>query len=99
MSAHVPPRYEETTYGPCPVGADPRAFWPDPECSTPEEREAHRAACAAWERGERPAPEGPTCGVGGASYAFGLGVFTFTVSAEEREFMYGPGEPDDDEDF
>lgn len=38
-------------------GGDPRSFDPDPECSTEEERAAHKAACEAWERGER--PEGP----------------------------------------
>lgn len=35
-------------------GGDPRNFHPDPECSTEAEREAHRKACEAWERGERP---------------------------------------------
>lgn len=36
------------------LGGDPRDFAPDPECNTPEELEAHKVACAAWERGERP---------------------------------------------
>ncbi len=35
-------------------GGDPRLFKPDPECSTEEERAFHKAACEAWERGERP---------------------------------------------
>lgn len=29
-------------------GGDPRDFSPDPECSTEEEREAHRKACEAF---------------------------------------------------
>jgi hypothetical protein len=94
MSAEIAPRYEEQMYGPCPVGADPRAFWPDPECSTDAEREAHRVACEAWERGERPSVDGPLCTLGGATYAFGLGVLTFTVSAEEREYMDAPAPHD-----
>lgn len=43
----------DTHYG-HPASDDPRDFHPDPECSTEEEREAHRLACAAWDRGERP---------------------------------------------
>jgi len=39
-------------YGPF-MGGDPRNFSPDPECSTEEERQRHREACASWERGER----------------------------------------------
>lgn len=35
-------------------GGDPRDFHPDPECSTEEERVHHKAACEAWDRGERP---------------------------------------------
>jgi hypothetical protein len=46
-------RSEDCGYG-CFHGGDPRLFSPDPECSTEKEREAHREACAAWERGERP---------------------------------------------
>lgn len=46
----------ETTYGGF-HGGDPRDFKPDPECSTQEERAAHRAACEAWDRGERPESE------------------------------------------
>ena len=33
-------------------GGDPRDFDPDPEASTAEERERHRVACAAAERGD-----------------------------------------------
>jgi hypothetical protein len=32
------------------TGGDPRNFSPDPECSTEEERQRHREACAAWSR-------------------------------------------------
>lgn len=35
------------------IGGDPRDFSPDSECSTDEERAAHKADCAAWDRGER----------------------------------------------
>jgi len=34
-------------------GGDPREFTPDPECSTDEERAAHKRDCEAWERGEQ----------------------------------------------
>lgn len=34
------------------AGGDPRDFRPDPECSTDEERAAHKAACEAWSRGD-----------------------------------------------
>lgn len=39
-------------------GGDPRNFTPDPECSTDEERAAHKAACDAWARGEEIAVRG-----------------------------------------
>lgn len=35
------------------IGGDPRDFSPDPECSTEEERAAHKRDCEAWNRGER----------------------------------------------
>jgi hypothetical protein len=41
------------------LGGDPRNFTPDVECSTEEERAAHKAACEAWDRGERPDIGGP----------------------------------------
>ncbi len=44
-------------YGPY-LGGDPRHFKPDPDDSTAEEREQHRQACEAWERGERQFPTG-----------------------------------------
>ena len=47
---------EDVNYG-YPVVEDPRDFSPDPECCNPEEIAAHKAACEAWERGERPTRE------------------------------------------
>jgi hypothetical protein len=38
-------------YGPY-IGGDPHNFSPDPQDSTEQEREAHRTACEAWDRGE-----------------------------------------------
>lgn len=35
-------------------GGDPRLFSPAEDECTPEEMAAHKAACEAWERGERP---------------------------------------------
>lgn len=43
---------EHESYGQF-LGGDPRTFTPDPECSTPEERAAHKAACDAYDRSER----------------------------------------------
>lgn len=70
---------EEDLYGHF-YGGDPRDFRPDPECTSPEEREAHRAACEALNRGE-PAEVQPAARVplpGGASGvrtgSFGLGT-------------------------
>lgn len=82
------------------LGGDPRNFHPDPECSTDEEREAHRQACAAWDRGERPEIQGhimirdPITGglvMHIARNSFGLGT---TIDEEENE----PPEPWWDED-
>ncbi len=53
------------TYGYYPGGTDPRDFHPDSECCTPAEMAAHKAACEAWERGERPDPGGPHLPLGG----------------------------------
>lgn len=50
-------RAEETIYGY--GGGNPHDFCPDPECSTPEERERHRLAIEAWDRGE-PLPSEPS---------------------------------------
>jgi hypothetical protein len=50
----------DTCYGAVMV-EDPRDFHPDPDASTEEERARHRAACEAWDRGER--PETPCGGI------------------------------------
>ena len=73
-------------------GGDPRDFCPDGEVCTPEELAAHKAACAAWDRGERPECErhrhevverGETTIVASFAGAFGLG--TYSVRDEEAE--------------
>lgn len=43
--------YAEQSYYGFFHGGDPRNFSPDPECSTAEELEQHKADCAAWEAG------------------------------------------------
>ena len=83
-----------TGYGAFP-GGDPRLFEPDPECSTPEEREAHRVACqeadAMEARGE--VPDWPSAhsfgqvgnfGVHIASSMFGLGTYAYEEAPDER---------------
>lgn len=42
---------EDESYG-CFPGGDPRLFTPDPADSTEGQQAAHRAACAAWDRGD-----------------------------------------------
>jgi hypothetical protein len=74
---------QDSCYGYFP-GGDPRTFSPDPECSTEAEQAAHRAACDAWDRGEREPVRGPheqliSDGkvIGHVTLAgFGLGVYT-----------------------
>lgn len=73
-------------------GGDPRDFHPDPECCTPEEIAAHKAACEAWDRGERPKSEqhrheateheGRVVVVSYAG-AFGLGTYSIRDEAAE----------------
>jgi len=83
-------------YGAFP-GGDPRNFTPDPECSTDEEREAHRRACIIWAaHGALPPmdpdhllltdPEGRLL-IHIARCRFGLGTYQFD-----------DGEPDDQGD-
>jgi hypothetical protein len=65
---------EDTGYGFFP-GGDPNNFTPDPECSTEEERERHKQACAAWPEVLNPAPH---CQLGltrPAPPGFGLGTY------------------------
>lgn len=45
-------RSEQAHYGYC-VVEDPHDFTPDLETNTPEETANHRAACEAWDRGDR----------------------------------------------
>jgi len=76
----------DAMYGHFP-GGDPRAFSPDPECSTEAERAAHAAACAAWERGERPTIDGPhrplPDGEEGHMTVSGFGLGVYQVADEE----------------
>lgn len=51
-------------------GGDPRTFTPDSD-SMPDELEAHRLACEAWERGD-------TSGGHAAGQPFDGGILTFT---------------------
>jgi hypothetical protein len=84
----------ETGYGHFP-GDDPRLFWPDPECSTAEEREAHKAACARWAAGDTEpkapyehgphGPDGPVPPVYVTYCGFGLG--TYRLPSQTREYV------------
>lgn len=69
-----------STYGGW-YGGDPRDFEPDPECSTPEEREAHRLACEAAERDDPSARDLSPVGGMMQDQRFGLGTTHF-VDAE-----------------
>ncbi len=72
-------------YGAFP-GGDPRNFEPDEDCSTEEERKAHKEACDAWSRGEcpdvKPAHEMHHTPDGGFVHIewvrFGLGSYSLT---------------------
>jgi len=59
-------------------GGDPRDFDPDPECSTEEEREAHRVACANFKAvlGGVPASHVQNAAGWATLIRFGLGVYT-----------------------
>ena len=73
-------------------GGDPRDFFPDAEVCTAEEMAAHKAACEAWDRGERPPLdvhrhelveyEGKQAI---ASYAGAFGMGTYSMRDEEAE--------------
>lgn len=74
-------------------GGDPREFTPDEECSTHEEREAHRLACEAWNRGEhkpvdaacQPLVSGDGKYAGHVTFSrFGLGSYTYRDEDTER---------------
>lgn len=67
-------RAEELHYGFF-LGGDPRDFSPDPECSTEQERAAHKAACDEWNAGNRVTVPMPQCMRGDPTVVgFGLGV-------------------------
>ena len=73
-------------------GGDPRNFTPDPECSTEEERAAHRAACGRWDRGEAKEPEPDTHSIhAGEDGSFlhvalaGYGLGTYVLHDEQAE--------------
>ena len=90
---------EECGYGAFP-GGDPRAFTPDPECSTEAEREAHRRACAVWDVGAQRWPIPPdhefvssadgTVIMHIARSRFGLGIYTYEVE-DDCERCLGAG--------
>jgi len=68
---------EDTGYGFF-CGGDPNDFTPDPEASTEEERERHKAACESWNAGTgnpNPAPHCATMNGGLAVNGFGLGTY------------------------
>lgn len=50
----------EQTYGSF-KGGDPREFQQDPECSTENEKAAHREACARWDAGDQVESEPGRC--------------------------------------
>lgn len=69
------------------IGGDPRDFTPDPECSTEAERERHRLACDAWDRGEQVSE--PDCverdGVRLTRCQFGLGTYEYPDEWDEED--------------
>ena len=77
-----------TGYGFFP-GGDPRNFFPDEECCSPDEIENHRLACEAWNRGDQVAitsgcvvmPDGRIRNIS----RFGLGTYTFEDDEEEGD--------------
>ena len=70
------------------MGGDPRDFTPDPECSEPHEREAHRLASEAAERDEPGARDlRPRTEVGGVlcqDQRFGLGTTVWGDEESDR---------------
>jgi len=49
-------------YGFPPTSMNPHKFWPDRECCSEKEIEAHRAACAEWDKNH---PTPPSSQAGG----------------------------------
>jgi len=71
-------------------GGDPKDFTPDSEGTKPEELEAWKVACKAWdeaeERGEVPDPMSPACqatGKGGFITFGKFGLGTYTIEHED----------------
>ena len=70
---------ELTTYG-YPCDEDPRNFHPDAECCSEDELAAHKAACEAWEAGNkvaRPPTHIPFEGGHITQAPWGIGTATF----------------------
>lgn len=87
LTRELQERAEESHYGFF-IGGDPRDFSPDPECSTEQERAAHKAACDEWNAGNRIEAPMPQCLRGNpAVVGFGLGVTTLDdpVAADAAE--------------
>jgi hypothetical protein len=92
-------------YGAFP-GGDPRLFTPDPECSDAEEVEAHRAACAEWDRAQKegrvpaavPAAHYFVHLPGGYAHVarrgFGLGIYSIPCTDPKCPDGQEPEEPD-----
>ena len=93
----------ETTYGSF-HGGDPRHFYPDPDAASTEERQAHHAACEAWDKAEKQGKPGPDAEHGGCEWkaledgtvlkmqrsgAFGLGTYQIEVEALEVTYQDG----------
>ena len=55
-------------------GSDPRDFFPDPECSTVEERDFHAGVCDMFDRFEELGYILPTFPSSPWKYCFGLGI-------------------------
>ena len=71
---------EEQVYGLYP-GGDPRDYWPDVECCSPEEIERWQIACKEWDEGVG-TDRGPSCATRGDGSAwtgtgYGIGVYTY----------------------
>lgn len=87
---------DSASYGAFP-GGDPRAFSPDPECSTEEERAAHKRDCDAMDAGGQalmpPAhswerlPNGGVAHVARAGYGLGTYSLHDPVLSEAREAL------------
>lgn len=88
---------KELTYGFFPGGStDPRTFKPDVESCRPDELAAHKAACEAWDRGERPVRFEVSGRVSDGAIrcgsAYGVGTYEVDMPDEEPE----PGAEEED---